>query len=194
MRILYIIKCMKPADEKPLMPLPVWVYVGGWLFFAYLFVQILSFRAEDPNNILLSGLYFIEFGVHEVSHMIAAFLPPIFVAVAGSIGEIAFTVLLVFAALKGKAYFAAVFTGLWVMLAMNNVGRYMADARSQLLPLVGPGETVQHDWHFIFGQLGWLTADSTLGGIVRGFGIVIGVAALGWGIYLIVAKVVAPSK
>lgn len=170
------------------MPLPLWVYVVGWIGFVYLFVQILSFRAEESSNVLLSGLYFIEFGVHEASHLIAAFLPSIWVAAAGSIGEIAFTVLILVATIKGKAYFAAVFAGLWMMLAMHNVGRYVADARSQLLPLIGPGETVQHDWHYIFGQLGWLNADTAIGGTVRGIGVAIGVAALAWGVYAIVRK------
>jgi hypothetical protein len=179
---------MQPTITKTSMSLPLWVYIIGWICFVYLFIQILSFHAEDSHNILLSGLYFIEFGVHEASHLIVAFLPSLWVAAAGSIGEIAFTVLILVATIKGRAYFAAVFAGLWMMLAMNNVGRYMADARSQLLPLIGPGETVQHDWHYVFGQLGWLNADTALGGTVRGIGIAIGVAALVWGVYLIVRK------
>lgn len=175
------------------MSLPLWAYIIGWAVFVYLFVQILSFRAEAASNILLSGLYFIEFGVHEASHLIVAFLPQIFVAAAGSIGEIGFTVLILYATIKGKAYFAAVFAGLWIMLAMSNVGRYMADARSQLLPLIGPGETVQHDWNYIFGQLGWLNADTAIGGTLRGLGIAVGVAALGWGLYLIIMKITDAS-
>jgi len=176
------------------MSLPLWVYIVGWACFLYLFIQILSFRAEDSSNILLSGLYFIEFGVHEASHIIVAFLPQILVAAAGSVGEIGFTVLILYATIKGKAYFAGVFAGLWIMLAMNNVGRYMADARSQLLPLIGPGETVQHDWHYVFGQLGWLNADTAIGGTVRGLGIMIGVVALGWGLYLIIMKMTDSSR
>lgn len=179
---------MQPTAPKSITPLPLWVYIVGWIGFAYLFTQIVSFHAEASHNILLSGLYLVEFGVHEVSHLVVAFLPQIWVAAAGSIGEISFTVLILYATIKGKAYFAAVFAGLWIMLAMNNAGRYMADARSQLLPLIGPGETVQHDWHYVFGQLGWLNADTAIGGTVRGLGIAIGAAALGWGLYLIIMK------
>ena len=180
--------------QKMPMSLPLWIYIVGWVAFAYLFVQILSFQAEASQNVLLSGLYFIEFGVHEASHLIVAFMPQLFVAAAGSAGEIAFTLLILYATIKGEAYFAAVFAGLWIMLAMNNVGRYMADARSQVLPLVGPGETVQHDWHYVFGQLGWLNADTVIGGTVRGIGIAIGVAALGWGLYLIITKIIGVTK
>lgn len=180
--------------KKPIMSLPTWLYVVGWIAFVYLFFQILSFVAEDSHNLLLSGLYFVEFGVHEASHLITSFLPPIVVASAGSIGEVSFTILLLFACIKGRAYFAAVFSGLWIMLAMHNIGRYMADARSQLLPLVGLGDAVQHDWHFVFGQLGWLSADTLLGGIVSGIGVLIGVLALAWGAYLIAMKITGSAR
>lgn len=116
------------------------------------------------------------------------FLPDIYVALVGSVGEICFTLLLMFAAFKGRSYFAGVFTGLWVMLSMNCVGRYMADARSQLLPLMGPGENIQHDWHFIFGQLGWLELDKTIGGALSILGNAIGALSLIFGLFLIIIK------
>ncbi len=175
--------------HKKFMPLPTWLYIVAWGFFVYLFISILSFKAEVPNNIVVSGMYFINFGVHEASHIVFGFLPPVAVAAAGSIGEVSFTLLLWFATLKAKAYFASVFTGIWVMLGFMSAGRYMADARSQLLPLIGPGETVQHDWHFVFSQLGWLNADTAIGGTVSAIGIIFGVASLLFGLWLIVLKV-----
>lgn len=75
------------------------------------------------------------------------------------------------------------------MLTLKSVGLYMADARTQLLPLVGPGETVQHDWNYVFTQLGWLNADTMIGGAVQGTGVVIGVVSLLVAAYLIYLKV-----
>ena len=170
------------------MPLPVWVYIVGWVFFLYLFISILFFKAEQPNNIILLGMYFINFGVHEASHIVMMWAPSIMTAAAGSVGEVSFTLLLLAAALKAKSYFAAVFTGLWVMLGFMSAGRYMADARTQALPLIGPGETVQHDWNYVFTQLGWLGADTVIGGIVMGVGVLIGIASLLFGIFLIIMK------
>lgn len=164
----------------------LWLYIPLWLFFIYIFVQILSFRSDNQNNILLGGLYLIEFGVHEVSHIITSFLPAIFVAMAGSIGEISFTILILYAAIKSKSYFAAIFGALWVMLAMNSVGIYMADARTQQLQLVSFGDTAKHDWNFVFGQLGWLQNDTLIGGTVRILGDVIGIIGLIFGLYIIV--------
>lgn len=180
---------MQKELKKPILTLPTWLYVIAWLFFVYLFLQILDFEASNSNNFFLNGLYFIDFGVHEASHLVCVFLPDIYVALAGSVGEITFTLLLLFAAFKGRSYFAGVFAGLWVMLSMNCVGRYMADARSQLLPLMGPGESVQHDWHFIFGQLGWLEMDKVIGGGLCNLGNVIGGLSLLFGLVLIVISI-----
>jgi hypothetical protein len=171
------------------MGLPLWLYIVGWLFFLYLFTQILSFGPFNANNVLLSGMQFIDFGVHEASHLVFFFLPSVAVAAAGSIGEIVFTLLILAATIKGKSYFAAVFAALWTMLAFRSAGLYMADARAQIIPLIGPGETVKHDWNYVFGQLGWLNYDTAIGGTVITIGVVIGVLGLIFGLYLIVAKI-----
>ncbi len=119
-------------------------------------IAFASFEAANIENMIIAGMYFIEFGVHEASHLLFAFLPSVWVAAAGSIGEITFTVLVMIATIKARAYFAMIFGALWVMLAMNSAGRYMADARAQAIPLIGPGPEPLHDWYFVFGQLGWL--------------------------------------
>ena len=169
----------------------IWLYILLWLFFVYLYTQILSFDQASVSNVVLGGMYFIQFGVHEASHIVFGFLPAIMVAAAGSLGEIAFTSLIAFAAFRAKSYFAGVFSLLWVMLAMTSAGNYMADARAQAMPLVGPSENPQHDWHFVFGQLGWLNADTAIGGSVRFAGDVIGLAGLILGLVLIIGMVTA---
>ena len=185
---------MGNIEKQKIMPLPTWIYILGWVFFLYLFISLLSFKAEASNNLVLTGMYFINFGVHEASHIVMMWAPSIVTAAAGSVGEVSFTLLLLAAALKAKSYFAAVFTGLWVMLGFMSAGRYMADARTQALPLIGPGETVQHDWNYVFSQLGWLGADTIIGGIVMGIGVLIGIASLLFGIFLIIMKPSASEK
>ena len=167
----------------------LWLYIPLWIVFVWLFFQILSFQAEDSHNVILSGLYFVEFGVHEVSHVVASFLPPVFTAAAGSIGEVGFTILIVIAAVKTRSYFAAVFGGIWVMLAMHSVGRYMEDVGTQQLPLVSFGDTAKHDWNFVFSQLGWIRNDTIIGQAVTTLGTIIGAAALVFGVYLIVRMI-----
>ncbi|HEX9009872.1 MAG TPA: hypothetical protein VF804_05855, partial [Holophagaceae bacterium] len=58
-----------------------------------------------------------------------------------------------------------------------NIARYMADARSQLLPLVGGGE---HDWATLFGQWGCLARDTAIAGAVRTAGWMVMLGAWAW--------------
>jgi len=171
--------------------LTLWIYIPLWLFFVYLYIQILSFNQGVITNVFLAGMYFVQFGIHEAAHIVMAFLPPVMTAAAGSLSEIIFGGLITYAALRVKAYFAAIFSMLWLMLAMTSAGNYMADARAQQMPLIGPGENPQHDWHFVFGQLGWLDYDTLIGGAAKMTGDIIGLVALLIGLYLIVRSVIS---
>lgn len=77
------------------------------------------------------------------------------------------------------------------MLACQSVGSYMSDARSQEMELVSLGgalsgsSEVIHDWNFIFGELGWLSADTFIGGAVKGLGIVVGIIGLMFAAWLL---------
>jgi len=51
----------------------------------------------------------------------------------------------------------------WFFENLLNIGRYMGDARAQVLPLVGGGE---HDWANIFGRWGVLRYDTWIAGAV----------------------------
>lgn len=163
-------------------------YVLGWIFFAYLYMQILSFNQGGISNIFLGGLYFIQFGIHEAAHIVTAFLPPVITASAGSVSEVLFTSLLVFVAFRAKSYFAAVFTMLWLMLALTSMGNYMADAHMQLMPLIGMGDNPQHDWHFVFGELGLLGSAIVIGTAVKILGAIIGAVGLLLGLLIIINK------
>ncbi|MBI3494474.1 hypothetical protein HY004_00625 [Candidatus Saccharibacteria bacterium] len=176
--------------NKQKLPLSLWLYIPLWVLFVFLYIQILFFTPSSPQNFILGFLYFIEFGVHEASHLAFAFFPSIITAAAGSIGEVMFTLLVIIAALKGRTYFALIFGCIWFMLAANSAGMYMADARSQLIPLVGFSNQPRHDWNYVFGQLGWLNADAFIGGALRGLGDIVGLVALGYGLWLIIQKII----
>ena len=67
----------------------------------------------------------------------------------------------------------------WVWLGENllNVARYMADARAQVLPLVGDGE---HDWTEILSRWGLLASDVRLAGLLRVVATLVMVGACVW--------------
>ncbi len=50
----------------------------------------------------------------------------------------------------------------WLGHNLINISVYAADARAQILPLVG-GPNARHDWHWMLGQLGILEYDHTIG-------------------------------
>ncbi len=62
------------------------------------------------------------------------------------------------------------------------IGTYMADARSQGLPLVtvGDGESGDHDWYRIFSSLGLLEHDRTIGGAAHLLGLLGMLTTLAW--------------
>jgi hypothetical protein len=52
------------------------------------------------------------------------------------------------------------------------IARYMADAQAQQLPWISIGryESLIHDWNYLFTQLGVLSYDTVVAGIVRSIG------------------------
>jgi hypothetical protein len=67
--------------------------------------------------------------------------------------------------------------GFWFGENLLNVARYVADARAQVLPLVGGGE---HDWANILGAWGVLSWDTRLAGLVRLLGWAGMIGSWGW--------------
>jgi len=74
---------------------------------------------------------------------------------------------------------AAGIAGCMVWLGENlmNIATYMADSRTQVLPLVGGGE---HDWAEIFERWGVLALDVRIAGLTRGVGTIFAVGAVVW--------------
>jgi len=66
---------------------------------------------------------------------------------------------------------------IWLGENLFNIARYMADARTQQLPLVGNGD---HDWAEIFSRWGVLHLDGRIAGLTRGLGVLLVVGAAVW--------------
>ncbi len=65
----------------------------------------------------------------------------------------------------------------WLGQNLLNISVYASDARAMQLPLLGGGH-VLHDWHFMLGQLGLLTADTAIGCAIYGLAATAFLAAL----------------
>lgn len=170
-------------------------YLPLWLFGAYVFVKLVGFNMLVGLPIVLLVPYSFDFMLHEMAHLVTAFLPPVLTASAGSVSELLLGTGLVIGAFWFRNYFAAMFCCLWFDLTAQSAGTYMADAIPRRLPLVSLGGALSgqdpvHDWHFVFGQLHMLGISGFIGNSIRAVGHVVGLFGLlfaAWIIYRIAA-------
>jgi hypothetical protein len=66
----------------------------------------------------------------------------------------------------------------WIAQNFWNISPYIADARTEELPLVGGGE---HDWAYLLGRLGLLRHDRAIAGAVHFAGVMLFIGSCLWG-------------
>ncbi|MDO8549363.1 MAG: hypothetical protein Q7S39_04305 [Ignavibacteria bacterium] len=69
------------------------------------------------------------------------------------------------------------FSLLWPGQNFINISVYAADARAQMLPLLG-GNKVYHDWHYLLGELNILQFDSQVGYFFFGIAVIVFIITL----------------
>ena len=175
-------------------------HVPLWLLGVYLFFELLSFNLIDPQPFALSVMHAFDFTLHEIAHVFTAWLPPLVTAAAGSASELILGALLVYGGFKFRNYFGVLFCCLWMMLVCMATGHYMADAVPQQIQLVSlgaslaGGETVIHDWYFIFGELGLLGSSGAIGGMVKAIGVLFGLFGLVFSVFIVFKMAVTDKK
>jgi len=155
-------------------------YLPLWLLGLYAFFELFQFdmiKGQMPLILLIP--YSFDFLLHEMAHIVTALLPAVLTASAGSLSELLLGTGLVVMAFWQRIYFVSLFCLLWLDLACQSAGTYMADAIPQQLPLVSLGGALSgqepiHDWHFVFGQLDLLPASAFIGNSLRFIGVVCG--------------------
>ena len=149
----------------------------GWLAFYILLM----------GNALWGGHLFQWFDlvfvpIHEGGHLLFRFFGE-WIMVAGG------TFLQLFVPFALAVYFVfrrqapgAAFCAFFFFEQFLPTGTYMADARSQALPLltVGDSEDVVHDWFYLFSHAGLLEHDTQIGGLVRFAGWIGMLATVAW--------------
>lgn len=121
-------------------------------------VLLLIFRSERGFVFLLdhANLLFHEAG-HPIVGLFSAGLEPY----GGTIGQLAFPVVLVITFWRKGEPIGVAAGGVWFFENWLNIARYVGDARSMALPLVGGGN---HDWHTILGCWHLLPYDTRIAG------------------------------
>lgn len=114
---------------------------------------------------------------HEAGHPIFGLLGPTLGLYGGTISQLAIPAGIAAGFWARRDAAGCAVTGFWFFENFLNIARYMADARAQMLPLVGAGE---HDWTAIFSRWGVLSSDTAIAGFVAGVGWLGMIGVWGW--------------
>jgi len=119
---------------------------------------------SDDNNGYISIIDDANLLFHEAGHLIFGLFGDTMGLYGGTLGQLAIPIICGIAFLRQESLFSVSVVSLWFFENFFNIARYMADARSRMLPLVGGGE---HDWTNILTRWGVLQYDTTLATILR---------------------------
>jgi hypothetical protein len=147
----------------------------AWLIAYGLF---LWYAARDTEGFLFLDHANLVF--HEAGHMFFSWFGRTIMILGGTLGELLVPLgVAIYFALRRETAGVA-FSLFWFFENFLYIGTYMADARAEELPLVGMGDTLDHDWNILFSQWGVLMHDQQIGATIRGLGWCGMIATLGW--------------
>jgi hypothetical protein len=118
---------------------------------------LLVLLRSEPGFVLIvdhANLLFHEAG-HPIIGLFSARLEPY----GGTIGQLAFPIALLVGCWRKRNALGVAVSGIWFFENWLNIARYLADARSMELPLVGGGD---HDWNTILSRWGLLAYDTQI--------------------------------
>lgn len=120
----------------------------------------------------------VDLAIHEAGHVVFAPFGEFMGFAGGSLLQVIVPAVFVgYFWMRGERY-PAFIVGFWLAQSLFNVATYMADARAQVLPLVG-GEYAIHDWAWLLSRLHLLRQDRMLAGLVRAVAALLWFSALG---------------
>ncbi|MCX5796061.1 MAG: hypothetical protein NTY77_11250 [Elusimicrobia bacterium] len=119
------------------------------------------YSAREPLGRALFIMTWFDLVVHEAGHPVFGLLGSRWLGFAGgTLLQLLMPLLFYFSFLRQRQPKSADFCIFWFATNFLGIGPYMADARAQVLPLIGGGE---HDWTYLLGSLGLLRCDARLG-------------------------------
>lgn len=164
---------------------------GLALFLILCLVQTLIPTLSIPLvNLVVAGLSLLTLGVHEVGHLVFGFFGEFIAVLGGTLGQILFPLILFALALyRPRDCVIAPFFAFWLGHGLLSTAVYIADARSQSLPLaslgwITGGEAPGHDWNYLLGKLGLLPLDAVIGGFVYVVGLLVMAGAIALAVLL----------
>lgn len=140
-----------------LLPIVVLLIINGGRFIFFL----------DHFNLL----------IHEGGHGIFRMFGDYIYTLGGTLMQIILPSIFIFYFFINDKRWGVQVSLVWLGENLMNVSVYAADARAQLLPLLG-GNKVYHDWNWLLSRLGWLQYDKAIGNFFFYIGIIAYIVAL----------------
>ncbi len=165
-----------------------WARGRTWAGYALLLLILMYLEYVKIVDVTRWTIFYgITLGFHEMGHLLFSWAPQFIAVLMGSVFQIAVPVAVIVIFYRQEEFFGIATGGFWLSYSLAELSAYVADARSQDLPLVGfaSQEDLEHDWHYLLGKLHLLELDHFLGFIVRASGVVIGLASCVFGVWLV---------
>jgi len=165
-----------------------WCRGKSWLarlpllaWFAYSLVRYFL----DPLYCSVLGM--LNLGIHELGHVVFAFLGEFAGVWGGTLAQCLVPVFAVFNFYRQKDFFAISLSFGWLADNLFGIARYLGDAQTMSLPLVSPfgGDTIIHDWNYLLARMGVLRYDTFLAGGVKVVAVMVMLACLVSGAWLL---------
>ena len=158
--------------ETPWIPPTNLQLIGTFCFAAYC-AYFANFGQQWVHLLDSANLMF-----HEAGHPIYGLLfGQGFMVYGGTLGQLTFPIVGAVAFWLRREANSFSFMLIWLCENLWNIARYLADARIQVLPLVGGGE---HDWTEILSHWGVLTRELSIAHSIRVFAWIGVVVTLAW--------------
>ena len=153
---------LRAAREDPWVPLRTPAVVATLVTLGLLTLP--QFGSGDGWTPVLDGANLV---FHEAGHPLFAVFGETFGLLGGTLLQLMVPAALATTFWVQRHPASTALAGAWAFQNLWNIARYVADARSQCLPLVGGGE---HDWALLLGRWGLLAQDQQIAGVLRVLG------------------------
>lgn len=110
--------------------------------------------------------------IHEAGHFFFMFFGKFIYTLGGTLMQILLPLLIIWYFIRSSYRTGAQVGMFWLGQNLINISVYSADARAQVLQLLG-GNKVYHDWNYILGATNLLQYDAEVGYMFFGFAILI---------------------
>jgi len=166
------IQWLRDVREEPLAPISLGGLLGALV--PIIILAIIALTSEEGWVPILDSLNLV---FHESGHPLFGVFGETVGFLGGTLMQLIVPLLVVAAGWYKRQAIAIGLSGVWFFENFLNIARYMADARAQLLPLVGGGE---HDWAYLFGRWGLLASDTAIAHAARALGWIGMAGCTGW--------------